>query len=360
MMRSIVASMLLVAALGYTGVAQALTLCATTSAELQLALDIAEVNEDADDIRIATGSYEAPSGGFVYDAESIDGDQQDITISGGWSAFFGNPCGQVLREDPLLTFLYSEGEDRVRSLRVRSSTNVDVRLLTFFGGFTPGTGGGLLVWNLDHQGSVVIERNAFVGNTAGTGGGLYTSGGIGGLLVINNVFQGNLATSNTGAAYLRRNNGQGIMAINNTVLDNATDDTSGLATGGLRITHPDGLILVVNNNLWGNDGADLWITGDSEFALGYNNLASRIGQDPDTEEGNISVVPEYQPGLLNFTPVRGSPLVDTGNLPSDGPPPFMPDLDLKGEARIVGPSVDIGAYENERIFAHGFEVPGLF
>ena len=79
------------------------------------------------------------------------------------------------------------------------------------------------------------------------------------------------------------------------------------------------------------------------------------------EQGNISVEPVFESGLFNFTPRRTSPLVDAGIAPS-GVFTFwyLTDVDLNGVDRVVGSTVDIGAYENERIFTNGFDVPGPF
>ncbi len=81
-----------------TTAATAAEFCVTNSAQLQASLDAAETNGQSDTIRIATGSYEVPlSGGFVYNSLApVGGDDHNISVIGGWTEFFGNPCGQVL------------------------------------------------------------------------------------------------------------------------------------------------------------------------------------------------------------------------------------------------------------------------
>ena len=99
-------------------------------------------------------------------------------------------------------------------------------------------------------------------------------------------------------------------------------------------------------------------SGDSHaYHLLHNNFANLLGATPTSSNGNISVTPVYQDnGGYAFTPARNSPLVDAGI----SPPPISPywyltSLDLALEDRVVGPAVDIGAYENERIFQNGFD-----
>lgn len=361
MIRSVIASVLIAGTLGCACQALAAITCATTSAELQAALDAAEANDEADEIRIAVGTYVTPPGGFVYDAESIDGDQAGISLSGGWSV--DDSCGQVSDEDPLLTSLDGDGMDRPLQLYVRDSTDVEVRLLTFTGANAASSGGGLWIRaSSGHVGTVRIERNAFIANTSGNwGGGLYTTDGIGALHVVNNLFIDNHAVGYHGAASLRRSGGPGIFLVNNTVLDNTSDIAAGgNGVGGIEIVSP-GRIVVANNNLWGNDYNDLYVSdsgGELDFVLVSNNFENRAGSDPDIVSGNVSVEPVYEPGLLKFTPVFGSPLVHAGFHPPEDAAWNLTDLDLKNEARVVGPFVDIGAYENpeaDLIFVDGFD-----
>jgi len=80
-----------------TAASQAAVFCATNSAELQAHLDTAEVNGEADVIRLARGSYNAPAGngnGFHFNPSApTDGDDQDLTLIGGWFSFGNSPCG---------------------------------------------------------------------------------------------------------------------------------------------------------------------------------------------------------------------------------------------------------------------------
>lgn len=350
MTRSIMSGLLAATALFGVGTPHAAIFCATDSAGLQEALDLAEVNDEADHVRIAVGTYLTPSGGFVYDAESIDGDPWDITLSGGWSV--EDSCAQRLEEDPLLTVLDGHGMDPVLYVYVRDSTNIEIRLLTFTDGSTGSGGAGLRIGSLG-QGSVLVERNAFIANNSGNwGGGLHATGGTGILRVVNNLFIDNDAFIYS-AATLRRGE---TFVINNTVLNNTSDQP----IAGIEV-HGVAKVVVANNNMWGNGGGDLHVSNSGpafEYVLVSNNIDVRTGADPHVFDGNISSEPVYEPGLLNFTPVFGSPLFEGGFHPPEGALWNLTGLDLRGGLRVVGPLVDIGAYENPKtalIFADGFD-----
>lgn len=63
----------------------AATFCVDDSATLASALATASLgNNQADDIRIKSGSYSAPLGGFRYEAAISDANNS-LQLSGGWS-----------------------------------------------------------------------------------------------------------------------------------------------------------------------------------------------------------------------------------------------------------------------------------
>ena len=360
-------------------IAGATEFCATNSVQLSTALSTAATNGEDDVIKVAVGTYNAGGfAAFVYSPATLsNGDDKDLTIIGGYSEFFGNPCGQRLLDDPLLTVLDAQGIRRVLLVSLRANSSITIRLLTFINGDASGDdpnvdhlGGGLGIRTEDAStGLITIERNAFVDNVAKYGGGLSAASltsGFGTLRVINNLFVGNSATVTYGAVNLDNRSDQGnaltgIYFTNNTVIDNSAPPSSGTGAGGVRIYGPVGRY-VYNNNLWNNTDVDLVVyapSGDNhDFVLRNNNFATRVGQAPTTADGNISVEPVYEASEpFDYTPVRSSPLVDAGIF---APPPnfslwYLTDYDLRYADRVVGPNVDIGAYENERIFTNGFE-----
>lgn len=354
------------------------TFCVNSATQLQNALSSAATNGQDDVIRVEEGTYNVPAGGFVYDAGNYPNDDHDLEISGGWYSGFNFAClGQ--HRTPFGTILDGKHSDPVMTVYPRVHTNVTIRFLSFEHADTSadyGKAGGLKIYNTyDNQtgdgyfGTITIERNAFIGNTAWGAAGLYLgtyrSENTAVFRVINNLFLHNHGTHGSGAAGLFHGDGKGIYLTNNTVLSNTTDDTDPDATGGIEQSGANATQFVANNNFWGNDGLDFQMSYQGvyvDYTLIDNNYQSLGGAPPTQMAGNMSVEPEYQDPLAlfdyNFTPSRNSPLVDAGA----SPPPisinwYLTDTDLFGAGRKVG-AVDIGAYEEEVIFRDGFE-PGI-
>lgn len=357
----------------FTGTGRAAEFCVTNGVELDNALGTAESNGEDDVIKLHTGTYQADVFSFEYNAATVSGgDDNDLTIIGGYSDFFGNPCGQLLVDDPLLTLLDANGSRRALKIDVRENSNVSVRLLSFVNGNAAGNyGGGLYINALDgSSGTLTVESNAFIDNVAQYGGGLSVAsraGGFGPLRVIGNLFVGNHASSdgNIAAANLANLDNQGdvlkrIYFTNNTVVDNVAETSQSYATA-VQLYGPVGRY-VYNNNLWGNSGSDLLVyapstTSNNEYDLYANNIGNRIGETPDFDIGNMSVQPVFEgDDPYDYTPVRTSPLVDAGISPAvDDTNWYLTNRDLRDRTRVIGPAVDIGAFENERIFRDGFE-----
>jgi hypothetical protein len=356
----------------------AATFCATTSAELQAALDTAETNGEADEVRVLTGTYTAPAGGFSYNAIGSSGPDQSIEISGGWSGTIGG-CGQVLEENAALTVLSGDLSNRVMSVLLPSDADATVRLLSFVSGNTSGqfAGGGLNVQGTNpYNGVITIERNIFLNNEAENGGGLnvfYTGSTAANTLIVNNLFAGNHARDNAGALDLeieqapslspaRGSMLPAVSVTNNTIVDNSLPPIilpPPDLVGGMRIDGTVSNKWVVNNNIWANQATDLFIGNGSGLRLWNNNIQSRAGDAPTSEQNNISAEPEYLDcGLLCVarTPAVSSPLMDAGAFPQTGHPWFLSDTDLRGLTRVRDEGIEIGAYENNTLlFSDRFE-----
>ena len=342
------------------------TFCVTTTQELYDALETADSNGQSDVIRIAEGAYTVSGEGFNYESS----ESFDIDISGGWSAFFGNPCGQQLPGGPFVTQL--NGDDSFRVLRIRPGLNADISVsrLYFVSGFVDGPGargGGLDIFPPSgHSGAITIENNAFISNTARFGGALNVSRGTT-IRIRNNLFAANhgIAGSNIDIV---QNTANGVYFTNNTVYANTTGSTSNLATGGVYVAVSDSSqAFIANNLMWENEAHDLRMAGDGYIYLRNNDFDSRIGVGPDDQSNNISEEPLFEPGILNFTPSLASPLINKGT----NPPAFpifpiqfddnwsLGDHDLLGNPRFQDGRVEIGAYEadpEEPIFENGFEI----
>lgn len=365
---------ILVLALGallLASVAQAAEICATSTAGFEFALAVAEGNGEDDIIQLTTGTFDAPAGGFEYSAGATE--NFDLTISGGWSEFFGNPCGQQLEGSPAST-INGQLLERGLDVKLHAGGDLTIRRLNFQNGFVgdPNRGAGLKVRAESGYGGVVrIERNLFFNNEAKYGGALSvtaTGSGNAQVHVLNNIFTLNHGRAFVGAVELLLNGGNDSLFgarmtfVNNTVTGNTTDSTFAEATGGAWISGNVPAKYVINNNLWSNQEIDLRVASTStSFVLRHNNIEeSLFHQAPTSEAGNIAVEPEYEPCgtfiCLSFVPRIGSPLVDGGTEPGMFSAWDVGNADYHGKDRIHGKTIDIGASESHAlIFADRFE-----
>ncbi|MFV0543615.1 MAG: hypothetical protein ACK5L8_08020 [Marinicella pacifica] len=338
--------------------------CATTSAGLEFALAASEANGESDVIRIAEGAYDAPVGGFYYDSH----ENYDLEISGGWSEFFGNACGQQVSPDAFGTVLDGNGTERVMTIRSGLGSDITVSNIFFLNGFVTGPGqrgGGLNVFTREgYTGDVLIENNTFISNSAKYEGALHVSRGHR-IVVRNNLFTVNHAEAGS-AVGIVNNDAWGVYFTNNTVYQNTTDSTHPTNAGGFYLsTSGTSSALVANNIFWNNDNFDIRSSGDGYKYLRNNDYQSFSGSF-DEVSMNIQVAPEFESGWFNYTPVYNSPLVNAGRTPPPFvpiPPPFVSDwsvgtVDIYGDVRIQNTQIDIGAVESphgDLIFIDGFE-----
>ena len=126
----------------------------------------------------------------------------------------------------------------------------------------------------------------------------------------------------------------------------------GLFVGG------NGHFVLSDNIIWNNAGS-----GGSDFVAASANSRTAddigivgAGSVAGDVAGELSVDPQFAAceGFVcfDFELARSSPLVDAGD---DDPPGGLSDADLAGKPRVIGSHVDIGAYENDRLLADGFE-----
>lgn len=335
--------------------------CVSTPAQLQAALGVAGSNAQDDEIRIRAGTYAATSPGFKY--EPVAGENRDIRISGGWRPYILGPCS-LQDKEPWTTVLDGNGASRILSMLVQGiGADVRVDRLTFLGGNL----GGFSAAGLDIRyangasGSVVVERNVFLGNESSLAAGLGIDADGPKASVVNNLFVSNRGLSNFPAASVVNVGGpaHAIVFTNNTVIGNDLGGSPSANAAAVYLASPN--VFAANNNFWDNDGHDLDAGGSGTRLIFNNNYESLRSWGGEQLEDNIGVQPVYQSGLLNFTPVRNSPLVDAGTEPRGLDPGwYLTDADLEGAPRQVGLRVDIGALENETIFANGFQSPGPF
>lgn len=347
--------------------AHAAVTCVATPAQLATALAMAAENGQNDEIRLRRGTYTATQPA-MFEYATANQEPFDFAMSGDWNS----NCTQQ-GDDPLSTII--DGNQVSRALRISTispGASVSVRLLTFLGGTATangGSGGGLQisVVNSNEPSTITIERNAFLLNQADQSAGALQASGGAFQWIVNNVFVANTAQYSSAVHMQCRpivgdidQPGFGAFTNNTIVNNHYTDPDSWTVLVGC-----GGGAIVANNNFDGNSGDwDILFSrasGDpGTFILRNNNVNNE--SIADISEGNINVDPEYEAGFLdflNFTPVRNSPLVDAGTEPV-GILSFwyLTDFHLIALPRVIGPHVDIGAFENDRIFDDGFESPG--
>ncbi|MFC3193389.1 hypothetical protein ACFODZ_03930 [Marinicella sediminis] len=347
-----------------TGPAFAETFCVQSSQDLSAALIAAGNNGEADDIKIAQGFYSVPTGGFLL----THAEDFDVSISGNWIELIDIPCGIQLSENAFNTVLDGGGTEQILRITLNNFGDIRISALFFTNAFITddviaARGGGLRIFSSpNYAGHVLIENNAFVNNTADFGAAL--SVGIGDLITIRN----NLFTQNKSfqccSLELLSEDAEGIYVINNTVYQNTHQGSGSGATEGLWIAVlGTSQALVANNILWGNDFADLELIGDGVTSLKNNNIGDVVGT-ASLSAKNFSVDPDFEPGVLNFTPAEGSLMINAGIEPLSFPIPVFGEnwsvgaADLEGDTRVQKGRVDIGAVESawlDIIFMDGAE-----
>jgi hypothetical protein len=349
---------LIVSAAYVCGQASAST-CVTTADELTSALLAAQQDTaNTDEIRVHTGHYLAPNGGW-----NVDVQQRGITIAGGYT----DAGCQTQSLDASLTVL--DGHQAVRPLTIDTSfagqqTTTAITISGFT--FENGSGdpfGGLKVSDSGpiYLGNILVERNIFRDNngialSAATDG--LTGDGAVYLIARNNLFTGNRA-KDAAAASLFSNNG--IDVIGNTVTGNQSFDAT-QPTRTMFSTFTFSQITYSDNIFWNNNPDNLAgsfdIRADSPFRADldadlFNNDMQAISGAPGMQAGNVAVDPQFiDASAGNFRLASTSPLIDAG---FDTPLGNLSNTDLDGLARLQGKHVDMGAFESDGIFHNGFE-----
>lgn len=332
----------LVIALSAAPCIMAAEFCVSTPTQLQAAIGISATNGEDDTIRLTGGTFT----GVVLFSSS---EARALHVAGG----FAPGC---LQAGASTTF---DGQQAVKPMTIFNFAGGDVVVerLTFINGLSVTNGGGGLAV-LSNGGDVHIEHNRFVANRANDrAGALKVSVAGGSMTIRNNLFYGNTANQGAGAVELGQSGGAAYVS-NNTIFGNGADNGAP-RVGGLMLANAATFVLS-NNIVWGNtavDDVDLYVYPQTSHVRVANDIGS-VGGEGATP---ISVVEEQDtaPGFapcafpcLGFELARGSPLVDAGvNNPAGG----LSSTDLAGKSRVIGPRVDIGAWENDVLLETGFD-----
>ena len=211
-------------------------------------------------------------------------------------------------------------------------------------------GGGLFI---QHPGSLVLHGGSIVGNKANAGGGVANQGTA---VIANSLVADNVSDFAGGGIALQGE----LTLINSSVINNVllaeSDEVRG---GGIEVWHYwwYGELHSTNSIIANNVGGDVWAVEPSEDHAHANfygmNIMAESALYPSSSRSSISIT---GPNILNVDPMLdengiplpGSPAIDAGEaslaVDSEGNP-LKWDARGEGYHRVLGSSVDIGAFE---------------
>jgi len=319
-------------------------------------------NEPNNIIRIQAGKHLAPNGGWQLQLPA----NANLVIQGGYVYSPTLDCFE--RDESSMTILDGGGAQRPLTIIAQGNSNIEISELAFHNGkANDQLGGGLLIMgsggmgSQTYSGDILIENNTFGNNTVpdnGTsmGGGL-AAGTAGDLNVRNNLFAGNSA-GNAYAAFLWNdepliNQKNAAYVGNNTFSGNIPLPGGAGPFFAVQYDAPGTTAMFTNNIFWGN-----LIVGQPTFDIDLSNPITLSKNDIERvgngllPAGNFSVDPLFVNAANgNFRLSAASSLIGQGeNNPSGG----TTNVDLDGMPRKIG-TIDLGAYEFDRIFKNGFD-----
>jgi hypothetical protein len=229
-------------------------------------------------------------------------------------------------------------------------------------------GGGGAIFN---PGTLTVTGSTFTGNMAlplldvGGAGGAITNGGT--LTVVNSTLSGNAAVGSgapggVGGLGGGINNGGTLRVINSTLSGN-TATGNGSAGGGL-FSGTSGSVVLQNTLVAGNSASvapdvsgpvtqsdhDLIAAGDGSTGLVNGQNGNQVGTAASPLDPKLGPLQDNGGPTPTLALLPASPGIDAGdNAASPGP------TDQRGLPRIVGGTIDVGAYELQTtgIFALG-------
>jgi hypothetical protein len=215
-------------------------------------------------------------------------------------------------------------------------------------------GAGIYLWV---GGAPLIENNIIKLNQAGTygsGGGI-TMQNTGAPIIVQNLIVGNEAGTVGGGLDLEiPNDGSKAIIVNNTIASNRTATESQGQTGPeVYVSGFFGSVAFWNNIISGTtqnavvycdplyNAPSPSFTNNDAFSLSGGDYAGTcVGETG--QKGNISAAPKFvNPNKQNYQLLPKSPAINAGTNSA----PDLPSTDLGGHPRIVGGTIDMGAYE---------------
>lgn len=322
--------------------------CATTSAELQGALDAAASFSAVGDSTIVSL---VP--GTTYKTTALATPQPFRYSSTGTTGYLWltgearYPCANA--SDTSFPLLDGDHTTPVLVLHATQSAIIVNHLIIQNGESTkPGAGLSLNTTTGD-KGAFNIYGNIIRRN--------HTTASLGGVWIVdqspsgNNDFFANVIIKNSADAGYGAGgvSGNGYLTLlsQNTVADNKTSLVGG--PGGMSFeSNAARTLFVFNSIFWGNDNFDLSLNSDKEITLDYCDYGTRDGYLPYYEDGRLQLDPQFvDPSAGNFRLQGTSPALGVS-------PDALTGSDVEGNLLPNGGLVDLGAY-TRTIFKDGFE-----
>ena len=309
-----------------------------------------------DGFTITAGQTSAAGGGFFNEFDNLK--LSNIIFSGNWAGLSGGG-------------LYSSGAKNLTLSNVVFSGNVSA-------GAGAGTGGGGCYFTNSNN-HLILSNVVFSGNTGNRGGGMRINNSTN-VILSNVVFSGNVSTGVGGAANIR--NGSDIFLINVIMWGNTGVACTGTGTdfkGNMTFCTVSAEPTISHSLIQG-----CGVSGLTTWAMDTSSCGTDGGNNKDGDPTDTADYANY-PMFVNAGNAVGgdgvfgtaddglrlmmnSPAIDAGSnnnpvydVGSSTPPTNMEflfgtgalgtgalgtgALDLAGKARIVGSSIDMGAYE---------------
>lgn len=320
--------------------ARGTTFCVDSAAEIAAALAIAEANGEDDAIRIVAGNYPLDETLRLGNSET---ESFALSLSGRWNADCTEPSAAGA------STLSGRNERQILALSLGGGSDVTISDLAFVSGFAAfGASGGVL--DIAGGRDVLLDRIQVYGNVVENGAApleIRTGGPDAVLTLRNSLLLHNLARGQTGARIASSQGAANV--VGNTITANASSTSCPCSA----LNYAGTSAWTVSNNLvWGNEGGDVFINPLNAIHR-HNDIGALAGgsQSPGAGSGgDISVDPQFAEDGAHVLP--SSPLANAG---VDDAPGGIGDLDGGRDQRRVGARVDIGAFETDVLFRHGFD-----
>ncbi len=302
---------------------------------------------------IITGNAADGNGGGMFNANASHPSLANVAITGNKAVQGGGMFNNSL-SNPQLTNVAITGNTAGSGGGIYNFNSSPVLKDATISGNNAenGSGGGMF----NSISSFVLSNVTVSGNTANTGGGIYNVNG-GNPVITNAAITGNTASTFGGAML---SNGGNPVLTNVTITKNTSLSATAGQTAGLHVI-TDAVLALHNSIVW--DNTKPGGTPDNLYAPPGNTLDinhSLLQGNPDNwtwgttqtgTDGGGNIITGISPFVDenggDYRLAAASQAINKGNntLYDDAGGDLVNDLDLAGNPRVQGVSIDIGAYE---------------